>query len=579
MRPYFEKMPTIGKALPEHAKKSGKENVALIREEEAKVTAAVQKVLDAGMPLEKLHQRGQLGAMERVETLIDEGSWLPLTTLYDPKFNVENSTGVLAGLAQVAGKQCVVIASDNKVMAGAWIPGQAENIFRAQDMAERLNVPLVWVLNCSGVKLTQQEEVYAGRRSGGRAFFNHAHLNLEGVPVLAGVYGTNPAGGGYHGISPTVMHAHKNANMAVGGGGIVSGMSPKGHFDLEGAEQLIEATRHFKAVPPGSVGIHHDKTGFFRTKHETEEEVLETLKQSVAGTPSYDPALFRVAEPAAPLYPAEDLYSLVPHRQKMVYDIEQVIARLVDSSEAMEFRPDYGPEIYAGLVKVDGFPIGVIANRQGFLGKDYPGYAEGKYMGVGAKLYREGLIKMNEFVTHCGRDQVPIFWIQDTSGIDVGDIAEQAELLGLGQSLIYSIERSEIPMMCLVLRKGSAAAHYVMGGPQATRNNAFTIGCGTTEVYVMHGETASTAAFARRLVKEQDAGNDLQPVIDKMNALAQEYHDKSRPIYSAQKGFIDEVVPMDRLRDYLVAFARCSYQNPRSICPHHQMLLPRIIKG
>ena len=140
-------------------------------------------------------------------------------------------------------------------------------------------------------------------------------------------------------------------------------------------------------------------------------------------------------------------------------------------------------------------------------------------------------------------------------------------------------ERSELPMMCLVLRKGSAAAHYIMGGPQATRNTAITLGTGTTEVYVMHGETAATAAFARRLVKEQDAGNDLQPTIDKMNALAQEYYDKSRPIYSAQKGFLDEVVKMTELRNYIVSFTRAAYQNPHSLCPHHQMMLPRIIKG
>jgi len=230
-------------------------------------------------------------------------------------------------------------------------------------------------------------------------------------------------------------------------------------------------------------------------------------------------------------------------------------------------------------VKLDGLLCGVIGNRQGFLGKDYPGYAEGKYTGIGGKLYREGLIKMNEFVTLCGRDRVPVLWLQDTSGIDVGDIAERAELLGLGQSLIYSIEQSQVPMMCLVLRKGTAAAHYVMGGPQANRNNAFTLGVGTTEIYVMHGETASTAAFARRLVKEADAGNDLQPTIDKMNELADEYYRKSRPIYCAQKGFVDEIVRMTEIRQYLIAFVRSVYQNPSSICPHTQMMLPRIIKG
>jgi glutaconyl-CoA decarboxylase len=186
---------------------------------------------------------------------------------------------------------------------------------------------------------------------------------------------------------------------------------------------------------------------------------------------------------------------------------------------------------------------------------------------------------MNEMVMFCGRDKIPMIWFQDTSGIDVGDIAETAELLGLGQSLIYSIEDSQLPMLCVVLRKGTAAAHYIMGGPQATRNNAFTLGVGTTEIYVMHGETAAVAAFARRLVKEKDGARPLEPVIESMNALAQQYYDQSRPLYCAKAGLVDEVVPMAKVRDYFIAFARCCYQNPTSLCPQHQMLLPRSIKG
>ena len=139
--------------------------------------------------------------------------------------------------------------------------------------------------------------------------------------------------------------------------------------------------------------------------------------------------------------------------------------------------------------------------------KGYPEYAD--YPGIGGKLYRQGLIKVNEFVTLCGRDRVPMIWFQDTSGIDVGDIAEKAELLGLGQSLIYSIQQTDLPMMLVVLRKGSAAAHYVMGGPTANRHNAFTLGTAATEIYVMHGETAAVATFARRAVKDKDAGKPL----------------------------------------------------------------------
>lgn len=576
---YWKEMEKLGKPLKEKAVEKMAANREEIAEIEKAVEAEVQKVKEAGIPEEVIHKRGQLTIWERLDYLVDEGSFVPLHTIYNPKDNVEGTTGIIDGLAKISGKWAVVVGFDNKVLAGAWIPGQADNILRVQDMAKRLNIPLVWLVNCSGVKLTMQEEVYPDRRGGGTPFFRHAELNKNGVPVLAGIYGTNPAGGGYQSISPTILVAHKGANMAVGGGGIVGGMSPKGHFDLEGAKELIEATRHFTGSPPGSVGIHHDVTGFFREVHDEETGVLDSLKEWMSDMPAYNARVFRVAEPAEPSYPAEDIPSIVPKNPKAVYDFENFLARLTDNSEHMEFRKDFGPEIYTGLIKMDGFPVAVIANRQGLLPKGYPKYAEGKYSGIGGKLYREGLIKMSEFVTLCGRDRMPVIWVQDTSGIDVGDIAESAELLGLGQSLIYSIEQTDLPMMLLVLRKGTAAAHYIMGGPTANNHNVFSIGTAATEINVMHGETASAASYSRRLVKEEDAGRDLQPIIDKMNDLAQEYRDKSKPIFCAQKGFVDEIVNFDSLRKYLTAFAGASYQNPKSICPLHQMILPRVIKG
>jgi glutaconyl-CoA decarboxylase subunit alpha len=487
------------------------------------------------------------------------------------------TTGVVDGLGRINGKWCVIIGFDNKVMAGAWIAGQPLNILRVTDIAKRLHCPLVWIVNCSGVKLPEQETMYANRHGSGTTFFRHAELNKLGIPVLAAIYGTNPAGGGYQGISPTLLLAHKDANIAVGGAGIVSGMAPKGFFDEPMADAIIEATKKFKSIPPGRVEIHHDVTGFFREVHPSEESLLDSLKNWVTKLPYYDPSFFRVAKPAEPKYPTEDLYSVVSFNQKMVYDMEGVMARLVDNSEHMEFRPEIGPELYTGLVKVDGFLIGIVGNRQGMLPKGYPSYAP--YPGIGGKFYREGLIKVNEFVTLCGRDRVPMIWLQDTSGIDVGDIAEKAELLGLGQSLIYSIEQSDLPMMTIVLRKGSAAAHYIMAGPQANNNNCFTLGTATTEIYVMHGETAAVASFARRLVKEKDSGKPLGPVIDKMNATVKHYYDMSRPSYCAKKGLVDEVVKMADLRKYFVAFANCAYANPKSICPWHQMIMPRIIKG
>jgi len=577
MIPYYEKMTEFGREISKGKLLSTEENVKQIKEVEAGIKAAVEKVQTAGFPEEKINARGQMTVWQRLRYLVDPGTWTPLHTLYNPAGNEEGTTNVFDGLGKISGKWAIIIGFDNKVFAGAWVPGQYENILRVTDLSKRLNIPLVWLVNCSGVKLTEQEKFYADRRGGGTTFFRHAELEQMGIPVLAAIYGTNPAGGGYQGISPTILFAHKDCNIAVGGGGILSGMSPKGYFDEEGAEALIDAAKQYKAKPPGSADIHYQETGFFRYVYDEETEVLDGLKDYMKDMPAYNPKFFRVAESKPPRFPSEDLYRLVPFNQKQMYDFDEVLARLVDNSEHMEYRPGYGPEVYTGLCKIDGLLVGCIGNRQGYLGQEYPEYAP--YAGIGGKLYRQGLIKLNEFVTLCGRDRVPIIWFQDTSGIDVGDIAEKAELLGLGQGLIYSIQQTDVPMMLVLLRKGTAAAHYIMGGPTANRHNAFTLGVSTTEIYVMHGETAAAATYSRRLVKEKDAGRPLGPVVENMNKMAQEYHDNSRPLYCAQEGLVDEVASMGDIRNYLVAFAGAVYQNPKSICPQHQMLLGRSIKG
>jgi glutaconyl-CoA decarboxylase subunit alpha len=578
MKSYFVGMPTLGKALKERAIQRSEASLLAIREIERRIAVEVERVKAAGLKPEDVNARGQMTGWQRIEYLVDPGTWCPLHTLYDPLLNAEGTTGVIDGLARVGGKWAVVIASNPQVLAGAWIKGQSENILRVTDMARRLHVPLVWILNCSGVKLTEQEEVFPNRRGHGSPFFRHAQLNQLGVPVLVGIYGTNPAGGGYHAISPTVLFAHKDCNFAVGGAGIVGGMSPKGTgFDEEAADVVIKAQRAFRAKPPGAVDVHYDVTGFIRQVYDTEQGVLDGIRDYMRTLPAYDPVFFRVAPPAAPAFDQAEIARIVPVDQTETYKVEEVIARLVDGSEHLEFRAGYGPEVYCGLVKLDGFLVGLVANRQGFLGPNYPEYAD--YPGPGGKLFRQGLIKMNEFVTLCARDRIPLVWLQDTSGIDVGNLAEKAELLALGQSLIYSIQDTEIAMACVVVRKAHGAAHYVLGGPTAYDHNVFTLGTPTSEVQVMHGETAAVACFGRRLVKEKDAGKSLQPVLDNMNALAAEYREKSTPRYGAFRGYLDEVVRFEDLRRYLVAFAGAVYQNPPSICPHHQMLTPRVTRG
>lgn len=573
---YFQNMPTIGKSLVNQ----NPENEESLKAVEQDIHESIEKVLAAGITSEeKLNERGQLSAMQRINALIDAGTWCPLNSLFNPEDNRFGTTNIVNGLGRVDGKWVYIVASDNKKMAGAWVPGQAENLLRASDTAKMLHLPLVYLLNCSGVEFPNQDKVYPNRRGGGTPFFRNSELNQLGVPVIVGIYGTNPAGGGYHSISPTVLIAHQDANMAVGGAGILSGMNPKGFIDEETAEGIIAAqienSKHH--VPaPGSVPIHYDETGFFREVYENDLGVIEGIKKYISYLPAYNLEFFRVDTPKAPQFPAEDLYSIVPMNQKRPYDMYEVIARLFDNSEFAEYKKGYGPEMITGLAKVNGLLVGVVANVQGLL-MNYPEYKQNS-VGIGGKLYRQGLIKMNEFVTLCARDRIPLIWLQDTTGIDVGDEAEKAELLGLGQSLIYSIENSKLPSLEVTIRKASAAAHYVLGGPQGNNTNVFSLGTGACEYYVMPGETAANAMYSRKLVKAKKAGEPLQPIIDKMNDMINMYTEKSRPKYCTKTGMVDEIVDMTDIRPYIQAFTEAAYQNPQSICPFHQMITPRAIR-
>ena len=268
-------MPQVGNSLAN----IDEANENAVREVEAAIADSIAAMQDAGTPDEKIHDKDQMTALERIAELVDEGTWYPLNTLYNPE-DFETGTGIVKGLGRIGGKWAVVVASDNKKIVGAWVPGQADNLLRASDTAKCLGIPLVYVLNCSGVKLDEQEKVYANRRGGGTPFFRNAELQQLGVPVIVGIYGTNPAGGGYHSISPTILIAHKDANMAVGGAGIVGGMNPKGYIDMEGAIQIAEATMAAKQVEvPGTIHVHYDKTGFFREVYDDEIGVIDGIKK------------------------------------------------------------------------------------------------------------------------------------------------------------------------------------------------------------------------------------------------------------------------------------------------------------
>ena len=503
-----------------------------------------------------LFMEGQYGAVyRRIKRLVDPGTFLPLGSLFDPEHNSEETTGVITGLAKVRGTCVCVIASNPEIRKGAWLPGQPQKILRMQRLAELLRAPIFFLLECSGLDLEQQHKVYTGHLSGGRTFFNNARLATKGVPIIEGIFGTNVAGGGYGGISATKRFAHKDASMAIGGAAIMSGMrSSKNGFTEKDIDMLLEEVSKCSVIPsPGSIAV-HTETGFFDGVFENERQVIDAMRACIPEGDASVPRCQWWDVPDLPRHDADDLYHLLPYDPSRMYDINEVLARIIDGSRAHEYMPEYGPEVYCGHAHIDGCAVGIVANRQGFLPNGYPEYAD--YPGIGGKLYRQGLVKMCRFVSWCDTHKVPMIWFQDTSGIDVGDQAERAGLLGLGQALIYSIENAKIPMMTFVLRKGHAASHYVMCGPQASPN-ALTLGTALTEIMVMHRESAAMARYGRALEKACPA--DRPSVIRQMNELVEKYRETSSPRYAAVHGLVDEVISLARMRDYLSWFAHAAY--------------------
>jgi len=192
MRPYFAKMDDIGKPLRLAQKERMKANVEQIETIMREIDAEVERIKNFGIPVDLVHKRGEMTVWERIEYVVDPGTFCPLHTIYDPENEESGSTGVVDGLARIAGKWCVLIGFNNKWIAGAWIAGQADNNLRVTDLAKIMNLPLVWLVNCSGVKLPEQEKVYANRRGQGTCFFRHAELEQMGIPVLGGSTGRIP---------------------------------------------------------------------------------------------------------------------------------------------------------------------------------------------------------------------------------------------------------------------------------------------------------------------------------------------------------------------------------------------------
>jgi len=510
--------------------------------------------------LERVHQKGKLGTRERIEKLKDPGT--PVREVgtfvnWGRTFGKLESpaAGVVTAFVRVHDRWTIVIANDNTVASGSWWPRSPEKIERAQEIALRLRLPVIYLVDCSGLYLPEQSLSFPGRTGAGHIFKKNAELSDAGVPQIAGVFGDCIAGGGYMPIISDRVYMTEGAYMVIAGAALI-----------KGAKSL-----HLSSLDIGGPEVHVHQSGCADVRVPDDETAIELIRAEIERLPSSGAAYHRHgADAATPHHPAHELDGIFPGDHRMTYPADEVLARLVDRSLFWELFPDRGREMVVGVGRVHGLYMGFVMNRQGVI-DDPEHHGAKKPAGI---LYKEGIAKVAAFTRACDADGIPIVWMQDISGFDIGVEAERLGLLGYGSSLIYANSTNTVPMFTVLLRKASGAGYYALSG--LPYEPVVQISTPIARQSVMEGRTLAIAAFNTKLdddfqIATQDPAERAK-IETGMRETEARIEGDMDPYKSAAQMDTDEIVPVNELRGWLETFAEAAYQS----IGHRTLKNPRI---
>jgi len=499
----------------------------------------------------RVRKKGKLTTWERIERLVDPGTpVLPFGTLvnYGRTFGEDKKTspgaGVVTAFARVEGRFTVVIANDNTVASGSWWPQTPEKIQRAQEIALRLRLPVVYLVDCSGLFLPEQARTFPGRTGAGAIFRMNALLSDAGVPQVAGVHGDCIAGGGYMPIISDVVYMTEQAYMVIAGAALVKGAK----------------SQHITSLSIGGPDVHVHLSRCADHRVPDDETLLACVRREIAKLPSPACDYYRYGATAAPpRFDPSELDGLFPADHRHAYDTREVLARLTDHSLFREFLPDTGREMICGIARIGGLYAGFVANNLALT--DHPVHADLKR--PGGILYRDGIAKVAQFSRACNDDGIPLIWLQDISGFDIGPEAEKQGLLGFGSSLIYTNSTNTVPMFAVLLRKASGAGYYAMDG--LPYGPVLQLATPLTRLAVMEGRTLAIGAYntkldddfkivARTSEEREEIRRGMQSVEDR---IARDMD----PVLAAAQMDIDEIVCPGELRVWIESAVAMAYQS------------------
>jgi 3-methylcrotonyl-CoA carboxylase beta subunit len=487
--------------------------------------------------IEKQHADGKLTARERVHKLIDPASIfleVGLLIACDKYDGQAPGAGVVTGLGRIEGRPAVIVANDATVKAGAWWPETIHKILRAQEIAMRNRLPIIYLVDSAGVNLPYQDGIFPGQYGAARIFYYNSLMRRKlKVPQIAAVMGMCIAGGAYlPALSDVIIMVEGSSFMGLGGPNLVKGA----------VGQVIDAESL------GGAALHTERSGVAHYSAKDDPACLDLIRQKVRELPPPPPHL----KGRAPAKPAEGLYDTLPADHRLPYQMEEIIARLVDADDYLEFQPHHAPEMLCANAKLGGRAIGLIANRRGFLKtKEGPR--------IGGIVYTESARKVAYFVENAERAGLPLLYLQDVSGFMVGVDAETEGIIRAGAEMVEAMACSTVPKIILTLNHASGAGYYAMAGQGF--DPTFTFSWPTARIGVMEGDAAVQAVHGPELAKLKAAG---KPVPEELEArIAQTRGDYDRWLdakYAAARGHVDAIIdPLETRRVLEFAFeAACA---------------------
>lgn len=496
--------------------------------------------------IERQHAKGRLTARERIEKLIDPGSSFEEILGYAgwemyPEWGGAPGGGTVTGLGRIAGRDWMIVANDATVKAGAFFPITAKKVIRAQTIALENRIPTVYLVDSAGVFLPLQDEVFPDQDDFGRIFYLNARMSGLAIPQISAIMGNCVAGGAYLPLMTDALIMTEGSGLYLAGPALVKAAIGQevSSDDLGGAKMHAEVS--------GTVD-------FYEPSDEAAIERIRTLA-SLYAAPELAPWAAARKPETEPIHPPEDLYGLVSPDGSKTYDVREVIARLVDASEFLEYKESYGETLVCGYARIGGYPVGIVANQRTVIKK--PGKIE-----VGGVIYAEAADKAARFILEINQRFIPLLFLMDVTGFMVGRESEHNGIIRRGAKLVNAVSNSVVPKITLITGGSFGAGNYAMAGK--AYGPRFIYAWPSAKYAVMSGSAAAKTLMEIEVSKLEREGKKPtdQDLTELYERIKGRYEDTLDPRYAAARLWVDEIIFPHETRERLIRSLEACSLNP-----------------